>query len=535
MNLEKSQQSRFPGAYFDQSKADEAVNFIEALTLTKSTLSGEPEPFVLLPHWKKATKAIYGWRRPDGTRVIRKVFAFTGRKQAKTQWAAGIVCKEFFIGDQANQEIYFGATAVKQAAICYKAVAAMISIEPDLLEVCKITPSLRYIENIENGNEIQVVSADGAKQHGFNPSLVILDELHAWGPPEHELYSALTTGSKLRREPLLIMVSTAGSDPESLCGREYEYACKVRDGKIEDPTYLPVIYEVPKEADWTDKTLWPLALPLLNTGHHKLADYEEEFLQAQQRPEKQNEFRRLYLNQWTSSVTQWLPLHAWDACAGEPPSDEELKSTPCFGGLDLGSSNDFSSFSLCWRLGPRRAFIRTWAWIQQHGIDERISRDGIPYGHWVERGWLRTTKQGVTVSFEEVFADVLEICRKYGVRSIAYDRWRAEYIERRAAEEHIEIIRWGQGYQSMSPAIEVFEDLVHNQSLIHEANPAMRWNIDCCQIKTDENKNKKLVKPQINQRNKHIDMAVSAVMSTGAAFLIEESDPYAQGLRVYSA
>jgi len=519
--------------HWNQAKADEAVNFIECLTLTKCTLSGEPEPFVLLPHWRPVVEKLYGWRRADGTRQYRKGFFTFGRKQAKTQGAAAIATFEFFMGDEPMQEIYFAATAVKQAAICYRAVAEMIQAEPQLASKCKITPSTRTIVNLENGNELQVLSADGAKQHGLNPSLVIFDELHAWGAPEAELHAALTTGSKSRRQPLWLTITTAGSDPESICGQEYDYACRVRDEKIVDPSYLPVIYEIPKDADWTDRSLWPLALPLLNTGHHKLSDYEEEFAQAQQRPEKQNEFRRLYLNQWTSTVTQWLPLDAWDALT-EPSaySDEYLAQFPVWGGLDLGASNDLAALALCFRTGENTAVLRVTGFLPESTIEERSARDGINYRYWVEKGWLKATK-GKTVDFDEVFEHIERMQQRFDLQAIAYDRWRAKYIEKRASEAGIQLLEWGQGFQSMTPAIEAFEDLVHNSRVSHDGNAAMRWNIDCCQLKSDGAGNKKLIKPPVHQKSKHIDMAVAAVMAVGASFLVEGAyDPYAHGAGV---
>jgi phage terminase large subunit-like protein len=104
------------------------------------------------------------------------------------------------MGDEPMQEIYFAATAADQAAVCYKAVLDMILAEPTLAAACKITDSVRKIVNVQNGNELKVLSADGKKQHGLNPSLVIFDELHAWGAPEAELFDALTTGSMSRAQ-----------------------------------------------------------------------------------------------------------------------------------------------------------------------------------------------------------------------------------------------------------------------------------------------------------------------------------------------
>ena len=516
------------GIWFSQAHVQAAVDFIECLTLTKATRSQRPEPFKLLPHSRKMVANVYGWRRADGRRVIEKVFASFGRKQAKTQTAAAFATYEFFLGDEPMQEIYFAATAADQAAVCYKAVLDMILADETLSSVCKITDSTRRIVNLANGNELKVLSADGKKQHGLNPSVVIFDELHAWGPPEQELYDALTSGSMSRANPLWITITTAGSDKETICGREYDYAKRVALGQVEDPTYLPIIYEVPVDADWTDRSLWAMALPLLQTGHHSLEKYEVEFKKAQIEPSEQNKFRRLYLNQWTSSETQWIPLRNWDECL-QPVSEEVLAKAPCWGGLDLGSTGDFTAFSLAWKLPDGRVALRSWAYVPAATLAERQKRDGINYSYWVERGWMRTTG-GNTTDQDEVFEHIESLVKQYDLQCLAFDRWDAKYIVKKAEAIGVQAMEFGQGYQSMSPAIKVFEPLVYNHLLCHEGNLALRWNMDCAQVTNDPAGNKKLVKPKTHQKSKHIDMAVSSVMAVGAMCLVEEQfDPYANG------
>jgi phage terminase large subunit-like protein len=137
------------------------------------------------------------------------------------------------------------------------------------------------------------------------------------------------------------------------------------------------------------------------------------------------------------------------------------------------------------------------------------------------------------VDFGQVFDHIEELHGRYRIQAVAYDRWRAKYIEKRAADIGLTLLEWGQGFQSMTPAIEVFEDKVLNRLLIHEANPAMRWNVDCCQLKSDGAGNKKLLKPPVYQKSKHIDMAISAVMAVGASYLIEgHVDPYSNGVEL---
>ncbi|MCG3778039.1 MAG: hypothetical protein JW388_0745 [Nitrospira sp.] len=504
--------------YFDYEAVAIAEGFIATLMLSKSTKSGEPEPFELLPHSRRLIANLIGWKRPDGRRMYRKAFASMGRKQAKTQTAAALVLCEFFLGREAKQEIYMAATDVEQAAICFGAVYDMIVSAPALLALCDVTLSKRQIVHKETGSIIRVLSSDGKRKHGFNPSMVVFDELHAWGTAQQELYAALTTGSKSRKEPLRVIITTAGSDRESICYREYEYAKRLLAGEIEDSSYFPMIYEVPPEADWTDKALWPLALPLLSSGHHSLADYEEDFVQAQANPSLQNQFRRLYTNQWTSSETQWIPIQEWDACeADEPINMEELRSYPCYGGLDLASVRDLTAFALCWPVGEK-VYYRVWAYLPEEDLAGRSKRDGVPYDQWARDGHVILTP-GNTTDWRYVVNHIKGLSDKLSVKSIAFDRAGARDTAAELSDYGIEVVDFGQGFLSMSPAAKRMEKLIYDRAAQHDGNPLMRWNMDCCSVASDPAGNIKPVKPERLKNSKRIDCVVAAVMATGIAVI----------------
>lgn len=301
------------GIYFDAGEAQFHCDFIETLTLTKSTLSGEPEPFILLPPHRKLVANIHGWRRPDGSRLYRRVYFSVARKNAKTQLAAAVALDLLVADNEASPEIYVAAKDRDQAAICFQAAADMVNASDELSELLKVTNYHKEIRNRETGGLFRALSSDGKGKHGYNPSAVIIDEFHVWGPSEQELYDALTSGSRARRHPLTLIITTAGIDEYTMCGREYEYACRVRDRITEDATYLPMIYELPKGADWTDESLWYLPNPTLGKIV-RLDALREDCKKALEMPSEQTKFRRLAGNQWMNSKDIWIPLIQWDAC-----------------------------------------------------------------------------------------------------------------------------------------------------------------------------------------------------------------------------
>jgi phage terminase large subunit-like protein len=507
------------GIWFDADAVSMAETLIGTLTLTKATKSQRPEPFELLRHSRKLIANLLGWKRADGTRMYTKAYASMGRKQAKTQTIAALAVVEFFLNPEPEQEIYMAATDRDQATICFDAVASLIRHHEDLSALVQVTDSRKLIKHKQTGSIIRALSSDGSGKHGYNPSLTIMDELHAWGAAEQELYDALTTGSMSRRNPLLVMITTAGSSQESICYREYKYAKQILNGDIKDDSYFPMIYEVPHDADWTDKSLWPLALPLLETGHHTYQKYEKEFEQALVRPALQNKFRRLYLNQWTSVNTQWIPIRQWDACIGEIP---DLTGVPCYGGLDLAAVRDLTAFALCWPY-QGKVYYKAWGYVPEAAVQEKSQSDGVRYDIWAEHGHVRLTP-GNTTDWRYVVAHIKDLAEQYRIEAIAFDRWGARDTAAELQAAGLKVIEFGQGFGSMSPAAKRFESLVHEQTLVHDGNPVLRWCLDCTEVMHDPAGNIKPVHSDRRRDSSRNDLAIAAVMATGIMVIGPDSD-----------
>jgi phage terminase large subunit-like protein len=299
-------------SHFREDIVSKAVRFIECLVLTKSTKSGRPERWKLLPCHRELIAELLGWvRNEDETRQYRRCYFSVARKNAKTQLAAALALY-LLISERDQPEVYLAAKDRDQASICYKAACDMVRAS-GLTRTFEIVEYQKVIKCRRNGGTLKALSSEGASKHGLNPSAVIIDELHAWGPPEQELYDALTTGSVARRQPLILIITTAGISEHSICGEEYKYACQVRDGVADDSAYLPLIYELPKDADWTDEALWHLANPTLGdiVTIQALREARDRALKT---PTEQVKFRRLHCNQWVNSESPWVSLEMWDAC-----------------------------------------------------------------------------------------------------------------------------------------------------------------------------------------------------------------------------
>ncbi len=246
-----------PGGFeFDEAAAARAVGFFaEVLRHTKGEWAGEH--FALAPWQEPIVRNIFGWKRPDGTRRYRRVYIEVPRKNGKSTLVAGLALYLLYADREAGAEVFSVAADREQAGIVFEQAKAMAELEPDLVAVSEIYR--RSIVVSATSSTYRVLSADVPTKHGLNAHGVLFDELHA--QPTRDLWDVLTTSTGARRQPLVVAITTAGYDRQSVCWEVHEYARQVRAGVIDDSSFLPVIYAAEPGDDWTDEAVWRKANP----------------------------------------------------------------------------------------------------------------------------------------------------------------------------------------------------------------------------------------------------------------------------------
>ena len=248
----------------------------------------------VLGDWERdrIIRPLFGWKRPDGTRKYRKFYGEMGRKQGKSTIGAGHGLYLLFSDNEPGSEVFSLAADRDQASVIFDIARQMAEMEPELKSRCEIYR--RSIVVPKTQSSYHVLSADAPSKHGKNSHGILFDELHA--QPDRELYDVMKSSMGARRQPLMIMFTTAGYDRTSVCWEEHEYAERVAEDPALDPSYLPLIYAVDEKDDWTDPETWAKANPNLGISV-KLSYLEEECRRAKDSPAYQNTFRRLYLSQ----------------------------------------------------------------------------------------------------------------------------------------------------------------------------------------------------------------------------------------------
>ena len=484
-------------------KSDDVIRFIEGML----TLSGDyrGKPFILRDWQKQIIRKLFDTVKPDGTRQYKDCGIWLPRKNAKTELATALAAYFFFCVKEEG-EIYSAAAEREQAGIIFRKLAGMIRRSPELESRCKIIDSQKRIVHKTSGSIFWSLSAEDGSKHGYNPSLVIGDEIHCW--KKRDLWTALVTGSDVRAEPLFISITTAGVwEPESLECELYEYAKKVQTGSVEDPSYLPIIYEADKDADWLDEKVWHEVNPAL--GDFRSLDAMRQLAhRAQHNTRLENDFRRLYLNQHTQQTTRFLSMEKWNAC--ETDGDIEPGSA-VFGGLDLASTTDIAAFCLAQK--TEAGYRLRWRfWIPQDRMVEIERADRVPYSQWVREG-LVTATPGGTVDYSVIVSDILEDAERYRLQMIGFDPWNATATSQQLEVEGLTLVQMQQGVKVMSEPSKELERCVLNGSLDHGGNKVAKWMAGNIEIWSDGNGNIKPIRPKHGASSRKIDGLVAAVMA----------------------
>lgn len=510
--MAKKKQPAANRPHFDREAAEKACGFFPRhLRHTKGRWAGKP--FELFPWQREIISKLFGTKRADGSRQYRYVYVEIAKKNGKSELAAGIALKLLFADGEPGAEIYSAASDRDQASIVFNVAAEMVTMSPELSQKCKVIHSTKRIVHNSNGGVYRVLSAEAYSKHGYNIHGVIFDELHT--QPTRDLYDVLTKGAgDARRQPVFFMITTAGYDRHSICWEVHDYACKVRDGIIKDPSFLPVLYSAPEDADWRDPKVWAACNPSLDVhfenggGILRSDDIAEACKRAQDSPAEENTFRRLRLNQWVKQESRYLPMVAWDAC-GEPFDVASLRGRPCYAGLDLASSIDVAALVLAFGDAVGNIHVLPFFWVPEDGIEKRSRTDKVPYDQWVRDGFLKATP-GSVIDYDVIRHDLNELSKVYEIKEVAFDRWGAVQISHDLTEDGFTMVDFGQGYKSMSPPTKELLKQVLAGKLRHGGHPVLRWMADNVVVVTDPAEN---VKPDKSKSTERIDGIVALIMA----------------------
>ena len=510
--LKNYQPTRFmlPTSHYDKAKADRAVKFIENLCHTKGKWAGTR--FWLLPWQEQLIRDIFGIVKPDGNRQFRTAFVEICKKVGKSELAAAIALYLLYADNEPSAEVYGAAADRQQASIVFEVAADMVRMCPALNKRVKILASQKRIVYQSTNSFYQVLSAEAYSKHGFNIHGVVFDELHT--QPNRKLFDVMTKGSgDARTQPLYFLITTAGTDTNSICYETHQKAKDIIEGRKIDPTFYPVIYGAEETDDWTDPKVWKKANPSLGITV-SIDKVQAACDSAKQNPGEENAFRQLRLNQWVKQAVRWMPMDKWDACNFHV-NEDDLEGRVCYGGLDLSSTTDITAFVLVFPPMDEddKFAILPYFWIPEDTLELRVRRDHVPYDIWERQGFLQTT-EGNVVHYGYIEKFIEQLGERFNIREIAFDRWGAVQMVQNLEGMEFTVVPFGQGFKDMSPPTKELMKLTLEQKLAHGGHPVLRWMMDNIFIRTDPAGNIKADKEKSTEK---IDGAIATIIGLDRA------------------
>lgn len=479
------------------------------------------KPVRLLPFQERFMREVYD--NPNGT---SRAYLSIARKNGKTATIACLLLAHI-VGPEAyqNSRITSGARTRKQAAEVFNYASKMIWMSPSLSKLARVVPSGKKIIGLARNVEYEAISAEAAGAHGGSPILAILDEVgQVKGPNDSFVEAIITSQGAYEGKAMLFAISTQAATDNDLFSRWIDDA-----ESSKDPRIVSHVYTAPEDCDMQDEAAWAAANPALGVFRSK-SDVRDSAAIASRMPTEEASFRWLFLNQRIDASAPLFAPSTWKACDGPV---EDFGNLPVFGGLDLSEVSDLTALVL---MAPRVAngetiwHVKPTFWLPGDSLYERARADRVPYDIWAKPNdagdvFLHTTP-GPTVDYEFVAAHLWNVCQENDVRKIAFDRWnwrhlkpwllKAGFSELQVDENNEDalFVPFGQGYQSMSPALRDLSSLVLNGRMAHGGHPVLNMCISNATVKPDPAGNKKLDKSRSRGR---IDGAVALTMATSVA------------------
>lgn len=510
--LKNYQPTKFmlPTSHYDEDKADRAVMFIENLRHTKGKWAGKR--FWLLPWQEQIIRDVFGVVKEDGKRQFRTAYIEIGKKNGKSELAAAVALYLLYADNEPSAEVYGAAADRQQASIVFDVANQMVQMTPALMKRSKVMGATKRIVNYSNQGFYQVLSAEVGTKHGLNVSGLVLDEVHA--QPNRKLYDVLTKGSgDAREQPLFFLITTAGTDKESICYELHMKSTEILAGRKVDPTFYPVVFGLTDDDDWHDEANWYKANPSLGQTI-QIDRVRDAYQEALQSPAEENVFKQLRLNMWVASLTRFIPEQIYDK--GNLPIDmEALLGRDCYAGLDLSSTGDITAFVLVFppRNDTEKYIVVPYFWVPEDTIPIRVRRGNVPYDSWVAQGHIIAT-EGNVIHYDVIEKKIEELGKKYHILEIAVDRWNATHVIQNLEGEGFTMVPFGQGYKDMSPPTKEFYKLLMEGNIIHGGNPVLRWMAGNVVVETDAAENIKVTKAKSPEK---IDGIVATIMALDRA------------------
>lgn len=484
-----------PQYIYDHAKAERPIKFIETFCRhSKGELAGKP---LILDLFQKAyISALFGFvDKETGKRRYTESFFYVARKNGKTTMLSAIALYMMIADGESGAEVYSVASKRDQANILFDQAHEMIKQSPDLSRNIRKRKSDLYFSH--NFSKMQSLGKNSNSLDGLNAHLVVIDELHSI--QDRNLYEVMKQSQSARTQPLLIMITTAGTHRGTIFDDLYEYACNVVDGNFKDDNFLPIMYELDEKKEYKNPECWQKANPSLNISK-RVEDLERKVARAENDANNLTGILTKDFNVRETSHNAWLTFEQINNTATFDIKD--FADWYAIGGADLSITTDLSCATLLF-VDPETEmrYVYQMYWLPEDNLRERVDNDKIPYDKWHEQDLLRLCR-GNTINYSDITEWFVEMIEDYEITPlwIYYDNYSARYWVDEMEGHGFKMVRTPQGARTLSLPMQNLGADLKKHKVNYNNHPILKWCLTNTGIETDRNGNIVPVKNQSPKR-----------------------------------
>lgn len=402
---------------------------------------------------------------------------------------------------QKAPEIYAAAADRDQAMIMFRDAVRMVDASPEIAKRIRKT-GIEHVTNLAYGlGFFRPFSREQSSKSGTRPHMGLIDEVHEH--PDAEIVNKIRAGAKGNMDALFAMITNSGTDRASICFQHHEHSRRVLEQEREDERWFGYVCTLDDSDDpLEDESCWLKVNPNLGVSIQK--EYlRDQVSAAKNIPSETNTVLRLNFCVWTQAVTRFIDMPKWLACERKIDPKEIVGAT-CYGGLDLGQSDDFTAFVLIWVLKDGRIVVKPYFWLPSSALQ----RPNRPYEQWLRTGAMTVQPNTDVIDYDAIQTAVRDLCKKHAVREVAYDRRFAEQMAQNLTRDGITMVETLQG-NALTEPLRKLSHIVRDETLVHDGNPIMTWMAGNLVVQQREG----LMRPAKDKAADKIDGQVALVMA----------------------
>jgi phage terminase large subunit-like protein len=505
---------------FDNYSANQYItNWVSFFYHSSGFLAGQPKIFN--PYERFVYGNIYGWKNKDtGIRRFRRSYEQVARKNAKSQDKAIQALYELSAFGEQRAEIYIAATKKEQTRHVWAEAAWLYQHgHPDIRDkfICKHDRDLKEVTIRHEPSEsfFARLSKDDKKSgDGSNPHFFILDEYHLHNTTEY--YDLAISGMKTRKQPLLSIITTAGTDIGCPCYKiEYDYVKRLLDpdSPVVNERYFAVISEVDKNEtpdvivrgnrriepgqpidEITCFDAIQKSNPVLYNEPNSVELIKEEVREATDKPELYKKVLTKTFDMWVNErEAGYMNMTKWSLCTSDDKIilNKILYEKQCpFVGIDLSLTTDLTSIVFVFNLPNGYHYVIHHSFMPEDNVTTASERDNVPYKVWIDQGYI-TAIPGSNIEYHDVLDWLIEQYSLFNWKKglVCFDRALAAWLQMELDKLKFIAISIPQSYTGLSLATKTLRAKVYDKKIIHQNDPVLNWAMSNCVVRIGPSEN----------------------------------------------